>query len=249
MKISDKIKRRKFIKVVGLSGGGLFLASYVPVQSLFAQQDGDPKIFAPGVFLRIDSNGVVTIIVHRSEMGQGIKTALPMLVAEELEVDWNKIVIEQADADKKYGSQTTGGSTSIRRSWEPLRKAGATARVMLITAAANSWNVSPEDCYAEKGFVINKLNNKKLSYGELVEEASKLPIPTDVKLKDPKEYKIIGKRVHRVDTPDKIYGKAIFGIDVVIPGMYYAAVSRCPAFGGSVKSYNSEKTKTSLGKF
>jgi isoquinoline 1-oxidoreductase beta subunit len=247
MKNSIKIKRRKFIKVVGLSGGGLFLASYVPLQNVIAKPGDDPKIFTPSVFLKIDSNGVVTIIVHRSEMGQGVKTALPMLIAEELEVDWDNIIIEQADADRKYGSQTTGGSTSIRRSWEPLRVAGATARVMLITVAATRWNVSIENCYAENGFVINLLNNEKLSYGDLVDEASKLEIPQDVKLKDPEEYKIIGKRVHRVDTPDKIYGKAIFGIDVVIPGMYYAAVSRCPAFGGSVISYDASEVKSMPG--
>ena len=152
---SNKIKRREFIKVVGLAGGGLFLASYVPLQYGCANTIDDPKIFSPSVFLKIDSDGVVTIIVHRSEMGQGVKTALPMLVAEELEVDWDKIVIEQADADTKYGSQTTGGSTSIRRSWEPLRIAGATARIMLITAAANVWKVFSDNCYAEKGFVIN----------------------------------------------------------------------------------------------
>jgi isoquinoline 1-oxidoreductase beta subunit len=247
MKKFNKMKRREFIKVVGLSGSGLFLASYVPLQNVFAHPGDDPKIFAPSVYLRIDSNGIVTIIVHRSEMGQGVKTALPMLIAEELEVDWDKIVVEQADADGKYGSQTTGGSTSIRRNWEPLRVAGATARVMLITAAANKWNVAIENCEAEKGFVINKLNNEKLSYGELVEEASKLPVPMDIKLKDPKDFKIIGKRVHRVDTPDKIYGRAKFGIDVVIPGMYYAAVSRCPSFGGNVKSVHSTKSKTYPG--
>ena len=247
MKNSNNIKRREFIKVVGLSGGGLFLASYVPIKNVFAYSGDEPKIFAPSVYLKIDSNGLVTIIVHRSEMGQGVKTALPMLIAEELEVEWDKIVIEQADADPKYGSQTTGGSTSIRRNWEPLRVAGATARVMLITAAANVWNISTDNCYAEKGFVINKLNNDKLSYGSLVEEASNLQIPTNIKLKDPEDFKIIGKRVHRVDTPDKICGKAIFGIDVVIAGMLYAAVKRCPTFGGSVKSYDVNKTKSFPG--
>ncbi len=246
---SSKIKRREFIKVVGLSGGGLFLASYVPFQDALAKPGDDPKIFTPSVYLKIDSNGIVTIIVHRSEMGQGVKTALPMLVAEELEVDWEKIVIEQADADKKYGSQTTGGSTSIRRSWEPLRVAGATARVMLITAAANKWNVAIENCEAEKGFVINNLNNEKLSYGDLVEEASKLPVPKGIKLKDPNDFKIIGKRVHRVDTPDKIYGIAKFGIDIVIPGMYYAAVKRCPTFGGRVSNFDATKSKSLSGVF
>ncbi len=244
---SSKIKRREFIKVVGLSGSGLFLASFVPFQDALAKPGDDPKIFAPSVYLKIDSNGIVTIIVHRSEMGQGVKTALPMLVAEELEVDWDKIVIEQADADSKYGSQTTGGSTSIRRSWEPLRVAGATARVMLITVAADKWNVAIENCEAEKGFIINKLNNEKLSYGDLVEEASKLPVPKGIKLKDPKDFKIIGKRVHRVDTPDKIYGIAKFGIDIVIPGIYYTAVKRCPTFGGRVSNFDATLAKTVSG--
>ena len=247
MENTIKTTRREFIKVVSLSGGGLFLASFVPLQNVLVNPGDDPKIFAPSVYLRIDSNGIVTIIFHRSEMGQGVKTALPMLVAEELEVDWNKIVIEQSDADIKYGNQTTGGSTSIRLNWEPLRVAGATARVMLISAAATKWNVSPEGCYAENGFVINKINNEKFSYGELVEDASKLPVPKNVKLKDPKDFKLIGKRVHRVDTPDKLYGKAKFGIDVVIPGMYYAALSRCPTFGGSVKTFDATKAKSFPG--
>lgn len=247
MKNLNKIKRREFIKVVGLTGGGLFLASYVPVSNAFAITGDEPKIFAPSVYLKIDSGGVVTIIIHRSELGQGIKTALPMLIAEELEIDWNKIVLLQADADKKYGNQTTGGSTSIRRSWEPLRVAGATARMMLISAAANKWEIKPENCYAENGFIINKINNEKLSYGDLVEEASKLPVPQNVKLKDPKDFKIIGKRVHRVDTPDKIYGKAIFGIDVVIPGIYYAAVKRCPTIGARVHKFDSTRAKSLPG--
>ncbi|MEJ2506087.1 MAG: molybdopterin-dependent oxidoreductase [Ignavibacteriaceae bacterium] len=169
MKSLLKPNRREFIKVVGLSGGGLFLASYVPFQNVFANPGDEPKIFSPSVYLRINSDGVVTIIFHRSELGQGVKTALPMLIAEELEVDWEKIVIEQSDADTKYGNQTTGGSTSIRLNYEPLRIAGATARVMLITSAASKWNVSPENCYAENGFVINKLNNEKFGYGDLVE--------------------------------------------------------------------------------
>lgn len=245
--MTRKQTRREFIKIISVSGGGLILAAYVPFNNLFARSGDDPKIFSPSVYLKIDSNGVVTIIVHRSEMGQGVKTALPMLIAEELEVNWEKIVIEQADADSKYGSQSTGGSTSVRRNWEPLRIAGATAREMLILAAANKWNTDKSDCYAENGFVINKKTNQKFSYGELVEDASKLPVPQNVKLKDPKDFKLIGKRIHRVDTPDKIYGKAKFGIDVVIPGMYYAALSRCPSFGGKVKSYDATKSKSVPG--
>jgi isoquinoline 1-oxidoreductase beta subunit len=243
----NKQTRREFIKVVGVSGSGLMLASFIPFSNILANVGDEPKIFAPSVFLKIDSNGVVTIIFHRSEMGQGIKTALPMLVAEELEVDWQKIIIEQSDADKKYGSQSTGGSTSIRRNWEPLRVAGATAREMLILAAANKWNTNASNCYAENGFVIDRSNGSKFSYGDLVEDAAKLSVPTDVKLKDPKDYKLIGKRVPRVDTPDKIYGKAIFGIDVVVPSMLYAALSRCPAFGGSVKSFDASKARSMPG--
>ncbi len=245
--MKKKQTRREFIKVVSVSGGGIILATYIPFNNLFAKTGDDPKIFSPSVYLKIDSNGVVTVIVHRSEMGQGVKTALPMLIAEELEVDWENIVIEQADADTKYGSQSTGGSTSVRRNWEPLRVAGATAREMLILAAANKWNVNTSECFAENGFVINKKTNKKFSYGELVEDASKLPVPQNVKLKDPKDFKLIGKRIHRVDTPEKIYGKAKFGIDVVIPGMYYAALSRCPSFGGKVKSFNAVKAKQIKG--
>lgn len=245
--MKKKQTRREFIKVVSVSGGGLILATYLPFSNLFGRIGDDSKIFSPSVYLKIDSNGVVTITVHRSEMGQGIKTALPMLIAEELEVDWEKIVIEQADADTKYGSQSTGGSTSVRRNWEPLRIAGATAREMLILAAANKWKVDKSECYAENGFVIDKKSKQKFSYGELVEDASKLPVPQNVKLKDPKDFKLIGKRIHRVDTPDKIYGKAKFGIDIVIPGMYYAALSRCPSFGGKVKSFNADKAKQIKG--
>lgn len=247
MRNRKKQTRREFIKVVSVSGSGLILATYIPFGGSLAKIGDDPKIFSPSVYLKIDSNDVVTVIFHRSEMGQGVKTSLPMLIAEELEVDWEKIVIEQADADKKYGSQSTGGSWSVRSTWEPFRKAGATAREMLITAAANKWNVPRENCYAESGFVINKSTNEKFSYGELVEDAKKLPVPEDVKLKDPKDYKLIGKRIHRVDTPEKIYGKAKFGIDIVIPGMYYAALSRCPTFGGKVKSFDATKAKSLPG--
>ncbi|MGK9475805.1 molybdopterin cofactor-binding domain-containing protein [Melioribacter sp. OK-6-Me] len=244
--MSKKQTRRQFIKVFSLSSSALCLASFVPMKDLFAS-GGEPKIFSPSVYLKIDSDGIVTIVVHRSEMGQGVRTALPMIVAEELEVDWRQIKIEQAEGHPKYGDQVTGGSTSVRKSWDPLRIAGATAREMLIAAAAIRWNVKPSDCKAENGFVINKLNNKKIGYGDLVEEASKLPVPQNVKLKDPKDYKIIGKRLHRTDSPDKISGKAIFGIDVVLPGLIYAAVKRSPVLGSKVKSFNADKTKSLKG--
>lgn len=239
----EKQSRRNFIKVCSLSAGGLFLAAYVPATNIFSKPGDDPTIFSPSAYIKIDSNGIVTVIVHRTEMGQGVQTALPMIVAEELEVNWEDIRIEQADADEKYGSQSTGGSWSIRSSFTPFRVAGATAKEMLLTAAAAKWGTSIADCYAENGFIINKTNGNKFSYGELVNEASKLPVPQDVKLKDPKDYKIIGKRVKRLDTPPKLYGTAKFGIDVVIPEMVYAAVKRPPDFQGKVKSFDDSKTK------
>ncbi len=247
MNKNKNVSRRDFIKIVGLSGSGLFLAAYVPSQVFAKNPDDDPKIFSPNAFLKIDSNGIITIIVPKSEMGQGVKTALPMMVAEELEVEWEKIKIEQADADPKYGNQSTGGSTSVRTTWKPLRTAGATAKVMLITAAAQIWSVSTSECKAENGFVINKINNKKLSYGELVDAASKLPVPQNVELKNPKDFKIIGKSIPRVDIPEKVYGTAIFGIDVILPEMLYASVIHCPTFGGKVKSFDDTKAKSING--
>lgn len=243
----EKQNRRDFIKVCSLSAGGLFLAAYVPAADIFSKPGDDPTIFSPSAYIKIDSNGIVTVIVHRTEMGQGVQTALPMIVAEELEVNWEDIRIEQADADEKYGSQSTGGSWSIRSSFTPFRVAGATAKEMLITAAAVKWGTDVANCYAENGFVINKSTGKKLSYGELVNEASMLPVPQDVKLKDPKDYKIIGKRVKRLDTPPKLYGTAKFGIDIKVPGMVYATVLRPPTFQGKVKSFNDAKAKSING--
>jgi isoquinoline 1-oxidoreductase beta subunit len=239
--------RREFIRIFSVGGSGLILASYVPLTG-FIQSKGDPpKVFAPSAFLKIDSTGLVTIIVPKSELGQGVFTSLSMLVAEELDVDWEKIKVENAFADKKFGDQNTGGSTSIRRSWEPLRLAGATAKAMLIMAAASRWNVASSDCTADVGFVINNVTGKKLGYGELVDEASKLPVPKDVKLKEPKDYKIIGKKIHRLDTPGKIYGEALFGIDHTLPGMCFATISHFPAFGGGLRSFDATKTKSLHG--
>lgn len=247
MKTLKKQSRRDFIKVCSLSTGGLFLAAYVPAANIFSKPGDDPTIFSPSAYIKIDSNGIVTVFVHRTEMGQGVQTSLPMIVAEELEVNWESIRIEQADADEKYGSQSTGGSWSIRRSFDPFRVAGATAKEMLITAAAAKWGTSVSDCYAENGFVISKTNGNKFSYGELVTDAAKLPVPQNVKLKEAKDYKIIGKRVKRLDTPAKLYGTAKFGIDVVVPGMVYAAVKRSPTFEGKVISFNDAKSKAISG--
>ncbi len=244
---SKKQTRREFIKVCSVSAGGLFLVSYIPYGCTDPDSKYDPNILSPSAYLKIDSNGVVTVIVHRTEMGQGVQTALPMIVAEELEVNWMDVKIEQADADDQYGDQLTVGSRSIRQSFDPFRVAGATAKEMLIIAASVKWGINVSDCYAHNGFVLNNLNDDKFSYGELVIDAAKLPVPQNVKLKDPKDYKIIGKRVKRLDTPSKLYGTAKYGIDIIVPGMVYAAVKHPPTFGGSVQSFDASKSKAIKG--
>ncbi len=241
------MRRRKFIKIVSVSSGGLMIAAYTP-SILYAQEkEVQPTIFSPSVFLRIDVDGTVTVTVQRSEMGQGVRTALPMLVAEELDIEWKSIRIEQADADEKYGSQSTGGSRSIRTSYDPFRKAGAVARTMLVSAAAKRWGISESEIETEKGFVINKNTEVKLSYGELAAEAAKLPIPEDVELKSPEDFEIIGQPIPRLETPAKVYGDSIFCVDITMPGMIYAAVERPPAFGGSVKSFDGSAAKSING--
>jgi len=206
----------------------------------------------PNAFIRIGTDDMVTIIVNKSEMGQGVYTSLPMLVAEELEVDWARIKVEAAPVDSAYnhtqwGVQGTGGSTSVWSEWDRLRRAGATARMMLVKAAADIWKVDPANCRAEKGFVIQKATSQRISYGKLVEKASQMKVPKDVPLKEPKEFKVIGKPKKRLDTPEKTDGKTIFGIDAKVPGMLTALVARSPVFGGKVKSYNADKAKAVPG--
>ncbi len=249
--------RRDFIKVVSVAGGGLILGFYLPSkEELLATEPVPATAFAPNAWLRIDLDGSVTVTVAKSEMGQGVRTSLPMLLAEELEADWSKIRIEPALADPKYGDMTTGGSTSVRKSWLPLRKAGATPREMLISAAAQTWGVERATCRAEQGAVIHVPSGRSLTYGQLVETAAKLPVPAlnhdasgpaDVPLKDTKDFRIIGKSAARLDTPEKLDGKAVFGLDVKVPGMLVATVARCPVFGGKVKSFDATKAMAVKG--
>lgn len=237
------ITRREFIKIVSVSGAGLVLAGYI---TPFTKGKDITEEFSPSVYFSIDSSGIITITYHRSEMGQGSKTSLPMIVADELDADWKDVKIIQAQAHQtKYGSQSTGGSTSVRLFYEILRTAGATARLMLIKAAADKWNVSETDCVTENGFVINKLNSKKLSYGELVDTASTIPVPDNVKLKDPSQFKLIGTKeiIRRVDSYDKITGKPVFGYDFVLPGMVYAVIIHSPVYGGKLISFDDTEAK------
>jgi isoquinoline 1-oxidoreductase beta subunit len=246
------VSRRDFCKA-GLFGSGLVLAFSLPGRKAFGQAALSGGSSPLSAFLRLDPKGTVTIFANKSEMGQGVYTSLPILIAEELEVDWAKIKVDGAPVDPAYNHtqwgpvQGTGGSTSVRSEWERLRKVGAAARILLIQAAADTWKVDPAACRAEKSFVIHDPSKRRLSFGGLAARASRLKPPQNIPLKDPKDFKIIGQPVKRLDTAEKITGKAVFGIDVKLPGLLTAVVARSPVFGGKVKSFNSEKTKAIPG--
>jgi isoquinoline 1-oxidoreductase beta subunit len=245
------VSRRDFLKTGSIIGGGLILGFYLPLPGSLSRASSGAT-FMPNAFIRIGIDEMVTIIVNKSEMGQGVYTSLPMLVAEELEVDWTKIRVEPAPVDSAYnhtewGVQGTGGSTSVWSEWDRLRKAGAAARIMLVKAGADRWKVDSGSCRAEKGFVIHTPTQRKISYGKLVEKASQMEPPKDVPLKEAKDFKVIGKPRRRLDTPEKTNGKAIFGIDVKIPGMLTAVVARAPVFGGKVKRFDADKAKAVPG--
>jgi isoquinoline 1-oxidoreductase beta subunit len=195
--------------------------------------------------VRIARDGMVTVIVPRSEMGQGVTTALPMLVAEELDVDMAQVRVEPAPAARAYdnpafGAQATGGSTSVRTSWEPLRRAGATARAMLVTAAARGWQVPESECATERGEVVHGKSGRRVGYGALVSQAAALPVPSSVPLKDPKSWRLIGTRVPRLDARAKVDGTGVFGLDVQPAGHLVATVARCPVYGGRARTFGAE---------
>jgi isoquinoline 1-oxidoreductase beta subunit len=235
------VPRRTFLKV-GAAGGGLLLGFSLSVRVNAAPAVGDATQdeFAPNGFVRIDRNGRVTLVMPQVEMGQGTHTSMSMLIAEELEVSLERVILEAAPPDDRLyanaliGAQVTGGSTSVRAMWKPLRQAGAAARIMLITAAARRWHVDPMTCLAESGEVIHPPTGQRLTYGALVDLAARLPVPADVPPKDPKDFKLIGTPAKRLDTPDKVNGKAQYGIDVRLPGMKIATVAACPVFGGKL---------------
>jgi CO/xanthine dehydrogenase Mo-binding subunit len=236
------LSRREFVAAGVAAGAGLVIGFYLPHKSGSQQET-----FSPNAYLRITPDNKVTIVVARSEMGQGVRTALPMILAEELEADWKQIAIEQAGASTLYGDQTTGGSASIRTTWDPMRKAGAAAREMLISAAALTWSVPRSTCTAENSHVKHAATNRSFSYGELASKAATLPIPTDVPLKQSKDYKIVGQRLGRVDSPDKVKGVAVFGIDFRVPGMKFAVLSRCPTIGGKASGFDDKESKKISG--
>ncbi len=244
---SQSFTRRSFLKISALASGGLTLGLYIPSARAQAPKRGDLK---PTAFIKIAPDGTVTIKARGPEMGQGIKTELPMLIAEELDVDWKKVRVEQADLDEAvYGSQSAGGSTSTPKSWDPLRRVGAAGRQMLVTAAATIWAVPLSECSTQAGSVLHKATGKSLTYGELSSKAAALPCPVldEVTLKDPKDYTIIGKSQTGVDTHSIIGGKPLFGIDVALPGMLFASIEKCAVFGGKVKTANLDQVKQMPG--
>jgi isoquinoline 1-oxidoreductase subunit beta len=215
-----------------------------------AAQAPPPPPFDPKAFIKIASDGTVTLISRNPEIGQGIKTMLPMLIAEELDVDWKNVKVEQGALDtEKYGLQTTGGSRAVSNNWIPMRQVGAAGRTMLISAAAQKWNVTADQCYASHGRVYNRKTDQSLSYGELASAAANQPVPDlkTLKFKENSSYEIIGKWTPSVDAPDIVAGKPIFGIDFTAPGMLYAVYQKCPVFGGKVASANLDEIKKMPG--
>jgi isoquinoline 1-oxidoreductase beta subunit len=247
MNTLTNLTRRDFIKVSSTAGAGLLLSFYLPSKGETMDAAAAAPPFAPNAWLTIDTDGIVTVTVARSEMGQGVLTSMPMIVAEELEADWKNIRVEQAISHPtKYGSMQTGGSFSVRGSWQTLRNAGAAARELMIAAAAQTWGSETSACRAENGMIIHT-SGKKLSYGELASKAATMHVPTSLRLKEPKDFKILGKRFKKLDTPSKVNGSAKFGVDIRVPGMLFASIERSPVFGGKVISFDASKAKAMPG--
>jgi len=245
--------RRAFLKTATAVGGGLMIGAYLPSLGADDAALEAATAFEPNVWVKITPDNKARIMLSMLEMGQGVMTAMPMLLAEELDLAWNDVTTEWAPADRRYGnpsfggSQTTAGSNSTRGMWRVLRGAGASARAMLIAAAAQTWNVPENQVSTDKGEAIHQASGRRLKYGALVDKASTLPVPQNVPLKAPTAFKLLGKDLARMDIPDKVNGKAEFGIDVKRPGMLVARVVRCPVHGGKVASFDATKAKAVPG--
>ncbi|MBK8149745.1 MAG: xanthine dehydrogenase family protein molybdopterin-binding subunit [Acidobacteria bacterium] len=253
--MKNNIDRRSFLKASLTAGGALLVTISMPQISRAAEKFAPETAagdFQPNAFIKISKDGKVTVTVGQAEMGQGVYTSLPMIVADELEVDWSNVTYESAPAaaafaNPLFGTQGTGGSTSVKAFFAPLRKSAATVREMLVSAAAQQWGVATDSCKAENGKVVHAATGKSLNYGDLLEAAAKIAPSANPKLKDPKDFKYIGKSVKRLDSPAKVNGKAVFGLDVRLPGMLYATVQRSPVIGGKVKSVDDTAAKAVKG--
>jgi len=244
-----RMDRRSFLQLTALAGGGMALNLY-RLPAARAQAQDMPPGMTPQAFIHIASDGVTTIMARASESGQGMRNMLPMLIADELDVDWKDVRVKQADLNEKvYGHQFSGGSMNTPEGWEPMRRVGAAGRQLLITAAAQTWGVPESDCSASLGRVSHAASGRSAGYGELAAKAAALPAPvlSAVKLKDPKDYRIIGTSSKGVDTDAIVAGKPLFGIDVKLPGMLFASIEKCPVFAGKVKSANVDQIKTLPG--
>ena len=243
--------RREFLQVGAAAGGGLLLSIRLPLIGGDAEA-GDAS-FWPNAFIRIERDGEIVLTMPYVEMGQGTYTSIPMLIAEELEVELSQVRLEHAPPNERLyanpllGVQATGNSNAIRGAWRPLRQAGAIARIMLITAAAKRWRVDPSSCRAQSGQVLHTPTGRKIQYGALAADAAREPVPASVALKRPEDFKIIGKSAKRLDTPAKINGAAVYGIDIRLPGMKVATLAQSPAFGGRVKSVDDTAAKAIKG--
>ncbi|HEX6070251.1 MAG TPA: xanthine dehydrogenase family protein molybdopterin-binding subunit [Longimicrobiaceae bacterium] len=250
---TSTLSRRSFLRVTALTGGGMLLGLYSePADAALARLagGGGRAVFEPNAYIRIAADGAVTLMSKNPEVGQGIKTSLPMVIAEELEVDWRSVTVEQAPNDpERFGRQFAGGSLSTPTNWDELRRVGAVGRQMLITAAAATWGVPEADCYASEGRVHHRPTSRSLGYGELTGRASALtpPDPASVTLKSPSDYRIIGKRIPGVDNAAIVTGKPLYGIDVKVPGMLYAVFEKCPVFGGRLVDANLETVRAQPG--
>lgn len=250
--IEKSISRRDFLRMTGATGAVLALGYVFPFGSKAAvlKNLSDTSVFTADLtpFVIIDSADNITLMLQKPEMGQGTYQSMPVIIAEELDVTLNQVKIKPALADrKKYGSMSVGGSHSVRGSYMKLRKVGAAAREMLITAASQTWNVPAGECYAKLGKVYHKGSGKNASYGSLIEAASKLSVPENPALKDPKDFQLIGKSIQRPDIPLKVDGKAKFGLDIKVPGMLYASIEHCPVFRGKIKSFDATAAKAVPG--
>ena len=245
-----EMKRRDFVKIFGLATGGLLLGCNVSADKVVVNTLEDGISFVPNLFIQLQKDGTVTIVVARSEMGQGIRTSMASAIAEDLEADWKYVTVQQATGDAKFGNQNTDGSRSIRTLLKPMRKMGAMARSILEQAAAKKWNIAASDCKAENHFVVNNTTGEKVFFGDLVEEAKTIAIPSDenIILKDKKDFKYIGKKVVRgIDMEDFLHGKANYGLDARLPNMKFAAIARSPVTFGSVKSFDTSEATEITG--